>query len=99
MDRVLGLLLCRHHHTLVHEGGWKVDGWGEGRPVFHGPRGQVQCEHRWQAPELPDDVVSALVEENRALGAEPDWRTASARWKRIEDIPDEVLFSAMEALG
>jgi hypothetical protein len=19
------LLLCRHHHTVVHEGGWRVD--------------------------------------------------------------------------
>ena len=93
------LLLCRHHHTLVHEGGWKVDWWGEGRPAFHGPRGQMLCEVRWQPPELPDDVVAALVGENRRRGAEPDWRTASARWKRLEDIPDEVLYGAMEALG
>ena len=28
------LLLCRAHHRLLHEDGWKVDWWGEGRPVF-----------------------------------------------------------------
>jgi hypothetical protein len=92
------VLLCKHHHTLVHEGGWKIDWWGEGRPVFFGPRGQLDYEGRWQPPELPEDVVEALLEENRALGIEPDWRTAGARWKREEDIPDRVLFRAMEAL-
>jgi len=38
------LLLCAHHHTLVHEGGWRVQWWGEGRPVFSDPRGQMHFE-------------------------------------------------------
>jgi len=45
------VLLCRHHHRLVHEEGWKVDWCGEGRPVFWDPRGGVHCEGRWRWPE------------------------------------------------
>jgi len=36
------LLLCRHHHRLVHEEGWKVDWWGPGSAVFFDPIG---CSH------------------------------------------------------
>lgn len=101
------VLLCPFHHRLVHEGGWRVDWWGEGSPVFFGPRGQMCYEGRRKPTELPDDVVEALIEENRSRGAEPDWRTAGATHrpsaagapKRIEDVPDPVLFRAMEALG
>jgi hypothetical protein len=37
------LLLCRHHHRSVHEGGWRVEWRGQGSPVFHGPRGQIEA--------------------------------------------------------
>jgi hypothetical protein len=33
-------LLCRHHHTLVHEGGWTIQGTGED-PIFIRPDGRV----------------------------------------------------------
>ncbi len=33
------LLLCRHHHRLVHEGGWAIRWQAPGRPVFFDPRG------------------------------------------------------------
>ena len=92
------LLLCRFHHTLVHEGGWKVDWWGEGRPVFFGPRGQLLYEGRWQPPELAEDPVAALIEEHRALGVEPDEERARVRWKRADDVPTEVWLAAAEAL-
>ena len=92
------LLLCRFHHTLVHEGGWKVDWWGEGRPVFYGPRDQLLYEGRWQPPELPEEPVEALIDEHRALGVEPDEGTARARWKREEDIPTLVRLGIAEAL-
>jgi hypothetical protein len=92
------LLLCRHHHTLVHEGGWRVEWWGAGRPAFFGPRGQMIFEGRWQPPELPNTPVETLIEEQRARGVEPDERTAGARWKREEDVPADVHFTAVEAL-
>jgi len=46
-----------------------------------------------------EDPVEVLVEENRARGVKPDGWTASARWKREADIPDDVYFRALEAVG
>ncbi|HUP51330.1 MAG TPA: hypothetical protein VM198_02550 [Longimicrobiales bacterium] len=92
------VLLCRQHHTLVHEGGWRIEWWGEGRPAFYGPRGQMLFEGRWRPPALPDDPVEALVHEQRLRGVEPDAATAGARWRREEDVPAEVWLAAAEAL-
>ena len=44
------VLLCRYHHRLMHEGGWKMDWWGEGRPVFFDPRGGTHFDGRWEDP-------------------------------------------------
>lgn len=93
------LLLCAYHHTLVHEGGWRVLWDREGRPVFVDPRGGTHYDARPHAPELPERPVRALVAEHRARGIRPDWRTAGARWKREEDIPDGIYFRALEAAG
>jgi hypothetical protein len=100
-DTSLGncVLLCKYHHRLVHEGGWTVDWWGEGRPVFYDPRGGVHCEVRWEAPDLGEGLVTRLLEENRQRGVEPDPWALGGRWKREEDIPDRVYFGAMEALS
>ena len=39
------------------------------------------------------------VEENRLRGVEPDWQTVGARWKREDDIPNDIYFRALEATG
>ncbi len=94
------LLLCSHHHRLVHEQGWKVEWWGKERqPAFIDPRGQVHMGTRPAPAELPADPVAALVEDNRSRGVDPDFFTAGARWKREADIPDQVYLRALEALG
>jgi hypothetical protein len=100
-DTSLGncVLLCKYHHRLVHEGGWTVDWWGEGRPVFYDPRGGVHCEVRWEAPELGEELVTSLLEENRQRGVEPDPWALGGRWRTEDDIPDRIYFGAMEALG
>jgi len=107
------LLLCRHHHRLVHEEEWTVDWWGLGRAVFFDPRGGTHFDGRWHAserktrkslaaegpiPELEKDLAAALIEENQAQGVIPDGWTASARWKREVDIPDPIFFQALEAM-
>jgi hypothetical protein len=93
-------LMCRVHHRLLHEGGWKAEWWGRERHlVFIDPRGQGHGDfHRRPPPTVPDELVAvaALEEANRAAGADPDYATAGARWKRERDIPDEVLFRAIE---
>ena len=72
---------------------------GEGWPTFVDPRGGTHYDARPKAPELPEQPVRALVEANRRRGVEPDWRTAGARWKRAEDVPRDVYFRALEAVG
>jgi hypothetical protein len=94
------LLLCGHHHRLVHEQGWRVEWWGRDKqPAFIDPRGQVHLGRLPKAPEIPPDPVAKLVEDNRRRGADPDFYTAGARWKREADIPDDVYFRAREAIG
>jgi hypothetical protein len=44
------------------------------------------------------DLVASLTEANRRRGVEPDGWTAGARWKREDDIPDQIYFRALEAL-
>ena len=92
------LLTCAFHHRLVHEGGWRVEWWGAGRPAFFDPRGGTHFEGRREPPELPDRPVAALLRENLVRGIEPDAWTASACWERERDIPDEVYLRACEAL-
>jgi hypothetical protein len=92
------LLLCRHHHRLVHEGGWRVQWWGRGRPVFFDPRGGSHYDGRWEPPNLPDDPVSALMNSNRLRGIDPDGWIACARWEREADIPDDVYLRARAAM-
>jgi hypothetical protein len=91
------LLLCNHHHTLVHEGGWRVEWWGSARPVFVDPRGQMHFDGAWE-PQLGADPVESLVEEHRRMGVEPDACTAGARWRNERDVPDAVYRRASEAL-
>jgi len=101
-DTKLGnlLLLCSHHHRLLHEEGWKIEWWGKDRnPAFIDPKGQTHLGRPREAPELEPDPVAALIAQTRSRGADPDFYTAGARWKREADIPDDVYFRAMEAIG
>ncbi|MCJ7830066.1 MAG: HNH endonuclease, partial [Desulfobacterales bacterium] len=93
------LLACKFHHRLLHEGGWKVDWWGPGRPVFFDPRGGTHFDGRWTPPEVGERPVAALIEQNHLRGARPDGRTVGARWKREADIPDPIYLRAIEAVG
>jgi 5-methylcytosine-specific restriction endonuclease McrA len=98
------VLLCSHHHRLVHEEKWNVEFWREGVPAFTDPRGQVHVNGRPPAAAaLPQadgrDPVQDLIADTRRRGADPDYLTAGARWKREDDIPDGVTYRSGEALG
>ncbi|HKK08883.1 MAG TPA: DUF222 domain-containing protein, partial [Gemmatimonadota bacterium] len=91
------LLLCRFHHRLVHEGGWRLEWWGKGRAVFRDPQGGHHFDPGFAAGEPPRGSLAALVAGNRRRGIDPGPMTPSARWKRELDIPDEIWFRAAEA--
>ncbi|MCL7957370.1 MAG: HNH endonuclease, partial [marine benthic group bacterium] len=93
------ILLCHHHHRLVHEAGWTVKWWEPGHPAFTDPRGQTHVNHRRPVSSLASDPVEKLIAQTRTRGAEPDALTAGARWNRLGDIPGPVYFTALEALG
>jgi len=40
------LLLCRHHHRILHEGGWTLSLDREGHPVFRNPLGLEATDYR-----------------------------------------------------
>jgi len=91
-------LLCDYHHRLVHEGGWEVEWWAPGRSLaFRDRRGQVHVGRPPKTPEVEGDPMEILVRSNRKRGVDPDAFTAGARWRYERDIPDEVLFRAMDA--
>lgn len=70
------ILLCRFHHRLVHEEGWRVEFWGkERRPAFIDPQGRIRMDVELESGrevELPDRPVRALVRENEMRGVEVD---------------------------
>lgn len=92
------VLLCEFHHRLVHEGGWAVAWNRRGETAFRDPRGTLHVAGRGQyRPARETGLLAALVRAARESGARPGAWTAGARWKREADIPDAVLFRAMEA--
>jgi len=58
------ILLCRHHHRLVHEGGWTMVYNGTGNPTFHDPLGGTHYSGRFRAPVLPPDALADLARGN-----------------------------------
>jgi hypothetical protein len=91
-------LVCRHHHRLLHEEGYRLElnPWEGGRPVFYDPRG-VPVPDVAPVTEVGPRAVEALIGANRRRGVRPDWRTATCRWEREDDIPLEVLERAEDA--
>jgi hypothetical protein len=95
------VLLCRFHHRLLHEGGWKLQRWGRERHfVFVDPRGQAHADfRRRRAAKMKrgEAAVRDLVLDNLAAGVTPDTEAPRARWRRERDVPAQVLFRAREA--
>ena len=59
------LLLCRHHHRLVHEGGFGVERTADGQIGFSRPDGRLIEEHA----RLPaSGSVEGLLRANRETG-------------------------------
>ncbi|CAN5644850.1 HNH endonuclease signature motif containing protein [soil metagenome] len=57
------VLLCRHHHRLLHEGRWSMVYRGTGNPIFHDPLGGTHYSGRFRAPTLPPETIVDLERE------------------------------------
>jgi hypothetical protein len=82
MDNLV--LLCRQHHRLLHEGGFrmKADARRPGRPSFYDPRG-------YRIPEVPPAMTIA----GRRIGGS----RRPPRWE--EDVPLAFYLRALAAMG
>jgi hypothetical protein len=70
------VLLCRRHHRLVHEGGFRVEHDGEGGLVFYTPQGAV-------IPDVPRPVPATawLPEQVAAHGIRVSAETPVPAWQ------------------
>jgi Domain of unknown function (DUF222)/HNH endonuclease len=68
--------LCRHHHRLVHEGGFSVVAHPGGKLRFHRPDGRAIPV----SPARPRGDHSALARAHRARHLHVDPQTAVSRW-------------------
>jgi hypothetical protein len=83
------ILLCRTHHRLLHEGGFRlqIDPGVPGRPIFFSPRGIL-------IPPVPPRVT--IRSETEGSRDDPTPVPEPPRWER--DVPLALYLKAMEAL-
>ena len=71
--------LCRHHHRLVHEGGFSCERLPDGRLVFKDPAGEVLAGfYRPQPPPQVEDPIRWF--ESRSPDIDIDSRTCLSLW-------------------
>jgi hypothetical protein len=92
------MLLCSHHHRLLHEGGWRVEFWGRDVPVFIDPRGNQHCDGRPLTAKLPERPVDTLISEQRRRGVRPHPGSLGARWRSEAQLPNDLWQRVSEAL-
>jgi hypothetical protein len=87
------VLLCDHHHTLVHEGGFSMDMPQPGRPNFYDRKGRP-------VPETPPplEVKEALEALNRRRGIRPGPYTSAPRYARDSQVPWAIEAAALAAV-
>jgi hypothetical protein len=82
------LLLCRHHHRLVHEEGFQVSLSKDGEPAFRSPDGRLLSEAPPATPHQADGPgpFAALVQrlEDGAVLIEPYTGTPTWDGERVE---------------
>jgi hypothetical protein len=90
------VLLCDHHHTLLHEGGFTMDMPQPGRPNFYDRRGRLVPDA--PPPARIQAALDALERENRRHGIDPGPYTSAPAYSRATYVPWEVEARAREAL-
>lgn len=88
------VLLCRHHHTLVHEMGYSMEMSARGKVRFRTPQG-IPVPDQPDAVALAGRIEGALMRRNRGRGVDP---AAWAAAVPVRKLPWEVEERALEAL-
>ena len=77
------ITLCRHHHTLLHQGKFRIE--KDGNQVrFIDPLGKVivrTLHPQYPDAPHPDDAVRQFDEECRGQGIDIDASTAECQWQ------------------
>ncbi len=73
------VLLCPHHHRLVHEAGFRMERAGPD-VVFRRPDGRI-LTHASRTPLLPGWALAQLRAANENAGARIDEHTAESEWR------------------
>jgi hypothetical protein len=71
------VLLCSHHHKLVHEGGFGIRRDVEGEMWFRRPDGRVIPRHGYSMDDMCDDFT---VSDKRFGKSVRDADATRARW-------------------
>jgi hypothetical protein len=80
------LLLCRHHHRLLHEFGFRIERRDDGRVLFFRPDGALVPES--PPPARPTRDVAAVATD---CGAHVSAETCVPRWDGLPlDLHDAV---------
>lgn len=79
------VLLCRHHHRLVHEDGYGIEKDATGNPVFLTParRNMARSLHPQfpaEVKDVPAETLLAIEQQHEELGLLLDARTAVTAW-------------------
>jgi hypothetical protein len=73
------VLLCRRHHGLVHEGGWRVENTATGGLTFYRPDGRVLLDSP-RLPPVSENPVEALVSRLATRNVAVDRRASMPQW-------------------
>jgi hypothetical protein len=84
-------LLCRHHHRLVHEGGFGVEMHASGQVRFTQPDGQVMPE---SGDKRPRGNVIALCIAHAASGIHITPETTHTLWHG-EQMDDQLAVEGL----
>ena len=71
--------LCHYHHHLVHDGGYRIEVPAGGQLAFYRPNG-ARIPEVHPPPELPDNPIETLRQQNRDRGLEITDKLGKPKW-------------------